>query len=204
MENFIIISRIISTFLKNTLIAMLTQIKAFKFAVILTLSLITLALFACKDPSTDANDDSGVKQASLDLSQKWSKTSPPINIHHIFLGDINKRGKPTGFHSRPKGKDPKSARLKRIQSKPNKAGVYTARIEVFNQSTQQWREKFSSLFPDKLSANEVISAISHAYSNRDKSKKQPWSGPSGLGFPIQGYVLNNGKINTAFPVFTKD
>lgn len=204
MENFILISRIMSTFLKSTSVAMLTHIKAFKPTVILILSLIMLALFACKDTSTNAKGESDVKQASLDLSQNWSKTSPAINIHHIFLGDINKRGKPTGFHSRPKGKDPKSARLKRIQSKPNKAGVYTARIEVFDQSTQQWREKFSSLFPDKLSANEIISAILHAYSNRDKSKKQPWSGPSGLGFPIQGYVLNNGKINTAFPVFTKD
>lgn len=183
---------------------MLKQIKSLKPAARLIVGLVLLALVAWNEFGTTTNVDSTTKQQSVEFNQKWSNTSPAINIHHVFLGEINKRGKPTGFHSRPNGQDPKNARLKRVQSKPNKAGVYTARIEVFDHSTNQWREKFSSLFPDKLSVGEVLSAISHAYSKRNKSKKQPWSGPSGLGFAIQGYVLNNGKINTAFPVYTKD
>ncbi len=188
---------------------MFKQINSIKLGFVLILLLISLALIACNDSNTSSKANSAKSKPieitpAIDLSQKWSKTSPAINIHHIFLGEINKRGKPTGFHSRPNGTDPKGARLKRIQSKPNRAGVYTARIEVFDKTSKQWREKFSSLFPDKLSAGEVIKTISNAYSNRNKSKKQPWSGPSGLGFPIQGYVLDNGKINTAFPVYTKD
>ncbi|HEY4596429.1 MAG TPA: hypothetical protein VIJ02_08525, partial [Thermoanaerobaculia bacterium] len=46
--------------------------------------------------------------------EEWSRTSPPVNVTHIFEGEINKRGKPTGFHSRPGGKDPANARVARI------------------------------------------------------------------------------------------
>lgn len=154
-----------------------------------------LALCACQ-PADHAG--------AVRISQKWSDTSPAVNLKHIFLGEINKRGKPTGFHSRPGGKDPESARIARIMSKANKAGVYTARVEVYDKTDKQWREKFSSMFPDRLSPEEVLQAITHAYKNRDKSKKQPWSGPSGLGFPVQGYVLRDGRINTAFPVYLKN
>ncbi len=153
--------------------------------------LLLLPLFSCS-----ANDaDTAIRE--------WSDTSPAINLKHVFQGEINRRGKPTGFHARPGGKDPSTARLSRVMSKPNKRGVYTARIEVYDKTQKQWREKFSSLFPDALSQEEVIQAILHAYKNRNKKKNKPWNGPSGLGFPIQGY-LHKGKINTAFPVFQKD
>ncbi|HBR95822.1 MAG TPA: hypothetical protein DD979_00375 [Gammaproteobacteria bacterium] len=141
--------------------------------------------------------------SALTSSEKWSDTQPAINLEHVFFGEINKRGRPTGYHARPGGKDPQHARVARIVSKANPAGVYTARIEVYDKDQQQWREKFSSMFPDTLSREDVIQAITHAYHKRDKSKNQPWSGPSGLGFPIQGYVLNDGRINTAFPVYLK-
>ena len=57
--------------------------------------------------------------------------APPanVNVTHIFAGEINKRGKPTGFHSRPGGQDPATARLVRIVDRPNRAGVYTAEVE---------------------------------------------------------------------------
>ncbi|MCB1755703.1 MAG: EndoU domain-containing protein [Gammaproteobacteria bacterium] len=160
-------------------------------------SITLAALFIFLASCSSSNVDSVV-------TEKWSNTSPPINLEHIFSGEINKHGKPTGFHARPDGKDPSSARIKRIMSKPNKAGVYTARVEVYDKSTDQWREKFSTMFPDKLKRDEVVQAIANAYAERNPSEKQPWSGPSGFGFPIQGYVLNNGNINTAFPVFIKD
>ena len=159
----------------------------------ITLAVVFFSLVSCSPSDVDPV-----------VIEKWSRTSPAINLEHIFLGEINKRGKPTGFHSRPGGKDPKSARIARIMSRPNKAGVYTARVEVYDKSDSKWREKFSTMFPDELVADDVVKAISNAYSKRNKSEKQPWSGPSGFGFPIQGYVLDNGKINTAFPVFIKD
>ncbi len=156
-------------------------------------TLLLSALVSCTSTDLDTSD------------KKWSQTSPAINLHHIFHGEINKKGKPTGFHVRPKDTESSTgARIARIMSKPNKAGVYTARVEVHDKSRNTWIEKFSTMFPDNLSRDEIITAITYAYSERDKSKKQPWSGPSGLGFPIQGYILNDGRINTAFPVYIRD
>jgi len=135
-------------------------------------------------------------------SDKWSKTDPNINLWHIFDGEINKRGKPTGGHSRPNGCDPANARVVSIRDKPNRAGVYSANIEVYDNG--QWKQKFSSFFPDNLSREEVLDIIVHAYKNRKSGDKQPFSGPSGLGFTVQGYTSNRGGINTAFPVFVKN
>lgn len=175
----------------------------FKLGKLIRSALQLIALLALFLSLSGCNSNQSNAPGSLNQS-KWSDTSPSINLEHVFHGEINKRGKPTGFHSRPGGKAPETARIARVMSKANKAGVYTARIEVYDPSRDQWREKFSSMFPDELSQAEVIKAISHAYKNRNKSKEQPWSGPSGLGFQIQGYVLRDGRINTAFPVYRKN
>jgi len=133
---------------------------------------------------------------------KWSNTSPAINLHHVFEGEINRKGKPVGFHSRPGGVDPSTARLVRIRDKPNKAGVYTAMIEIRDGS--RWLEKFSSFFPDSMSSAEVTDAVMTAYRNSKDKKRQPWRGASGLGFDIEGYTLSKGDINTAYPIFRRD
>lgn len=131
----------------------------------------------------------------------WSDTNPKLNLWHIFEGEINRKGKPVGYHSRPGGKDPAKARVNQVKSRPNNAGVYTASISV--QDGGQWKEKFSSFFPDKMNQSDVITAVLNAYKNSKNPKKQPWTGPSGLGFSIQGYTTSRGDINTAFPVFAK-
>lgn len=149
--------------------------------------------------STSSNTQSGGHSQSS--GEKWSKTDPNINLWHIFDGEINRSGKPTGFHSRPNGQDPANARIVSIKDKPNRAGVYTANIEVNDGGT--WKKKFSSFFPDNLSREEVLDIIVHAYKNRKSGNKQPWSGPSGLGFTVQGYTSGKGGINTAFPVYVR-
>ena len=127
-----------------------------------------------------------------------------INLIHIFEGEINRSGKPVGFHSRPFGVDPPNARVVKMMGKPNREGVYTARVEIFDPQTKQWKDKFSSFFPDKMDGAMVQRAIGHAYAKRHANKKQPWQGPSGHGFDVQGYVDQKGRINTAFPVYKKD
>jgi len=129
----------------------------------------------------------------------WSGTSPEINLWHVFEGEINRKGKPTGFHSRPGGEDPANARVVSVRDRPNKAGVYTANIEL--RDGGQWKSKFSSFFPDSLSQQEVVDVILYAFNNSKNPNKQPWSGPSGLGFQVQGYTSSRGGINTAFPVY---
>ena len=135
-------------------------------------------------------------------TEKWSSTNPEINLWHIFDGEINRKGKPTGYHSRPGGNDPANARVKSIRDQPNKAGVYTAVVEVRDGS--QWKSKNSSFFPDSLSRDEVIDIIVHAFKNSDNPKKQPWSGPSGQGYTVQGYTTNQGGINTAYPLYNRN
>jgi len=152
--------------------------------------------------SNRSNTASNSRNASSQYSgQKWSDTSPNINMHHIFDGEINRRNKPTGFHSRPNGQDPANARVVRIKDKPNRYGVYTADIEVLDGT--QWKRKFSSFFPDELSHDEVLDVILHAYNNSDNKDAAPWEGPSGAGYRVQGYTSRQGGINTAFPIFTR-
>ena len=155
-------------------------------------------VFASDNTSTNSSGSSGAVKA-YSSGSKWSKTSPAVNLHHVFEGEINRKGKPVGYHSRPGGQDPDGARLVKIRDKPNRAGVYTAIIAVRDQG--DWKEKFSSFFPDTLSQQQVVDAVLNAYRNSSDKKKQPWQGPSGLGFDIQGYTLSGGDINTAFPIY---
>ncbi|HEY2294639.1 MAG TPA: EndoU domain-containing protein [Thermoanaerobaculia bacterium] len=130
--------------------------------------------------------------------EEWSHTSPPVNVTHIFEGEINKRGKPTGFHSRPGGKDPANARVVRVVDRPNRAGVYTAEVEI--RSGSQWLSKRSTLYPDRLDREAVIMAVLNAFQKRSGSGEK-FRGPSGQGFTIEGY-FQNGRINTAYPIYS--
>ena len=152
--------------------------------------------------SNTSSDRSASGTAAYRSGAKWSSTSPEMNLYHIFEGEINRKGKPVGFHSRPSGLDPDSAKIVRVRDKPNSVGVYTATIAI--RDGGQWKEKFSSFFPDNMSSDQVMDAIIHAYNNSSNKKKQPWQGPSGHGFTIQGYTTSRGGINTAFPVYRKN
>ena len=152
--------------------------------------------------TTSGNSASIGSDNSLSSGQKWSDTSPNINMLHVFEGEINRSGKPTGYHSRPGGQDSGNARVVSVKDGPNRFGVYTATIEV--RDGNEWKSKFSSFFPDSLSKNQVIEVILHAYSNSNNKNAQPWDGPSGDGYRVQGYTSNQGGINTAFPVYTRN
>jgi len=135
---------------------------------------------------------------------EWSDTNPPLNITHIFIGEINKRGKPVGLHVAPIETKNTSARIKEVLSGPNKAGVYTALIEIFDPHTKRWKEKFSSFFPDRLSRQQVIDAILFAIRNNRLKPGAKWRGPSGHGFFIEGYHFKDGAVNTAYPLYVAD
>ena len=132
----------------------------------------------------------------------WSDTTPNINLRHVFEGEINRSGKPVGYHARPGGRDPAGARLVAVSDPPDRAGVYTARVEI--RDGNRWLEKRSSFFPDALSRDEVIDAILNAYHESPAPDAQPFEGPSGLGFPIQGYTSSRGGISTAYPIRARD
>jgi hypothetical protein len=127
----------------------------------------------------------------------WSDTRPSINLTHIFAGEINRRGKPVGFHSRPGGANPPGSGIVRTIDQPNRAGVYTAMVWIGNRS----RTKFSTLYPDRLTRPLVIAAILAAF-RRGQRRGERFRGPSGLGFTIEGY-FQNGRINTAYPIYSR-
>jgi len=134
----------------------------------------------------------------------WSQTVPAINLTHIFDGQINRKGKATGFHHRAEGQDTTSAKLYKHLSGPNKAGIYTALINIFDKKKKVWKEKFSSLFPNRFQRQRVLNAILHAYKNNILKTGRKWRGPSGFGFMVEGYQLKDGRIITAYPIYKKD
>lgn len=166
-----------------------------RYIPIVALILVAMGVSVDQFSSTQSSD-------TIASGQKWSDTKPNVNLWHIFDGEINRSGKPVGFHSRPGGKDPENARVRSIRDAPNRTGVYTASIEI--RDGNQWKEKFSSFFPDSLSRNDVLTAVLNAYNNSTDPKAQPFEGPSGLGFNIQGYTSSRGGINTAFPIYVRD
>ena len=130
---------------------------------------------------------------------KWSDTRPAVNLEHIFEGEVNRRGKPVGFHSRPAGRDPRNARVVRVVDRPNRAGVYTAEVEI--RSGDGWRSKRSTFYPDRMDRAAVVQAILNAFQNRATGGSEKFRGPSGEGFDIEGRPLDGGDINTAYPLF---
>jgi hypothetical protein len=104
-----------------------------------------------------------------------------------------------GFHTRPGGTDPVGARLVRVIDRPNQDGVYTAEVEIRN-AAGNWLSKRSTLYPDRLTRQQVLDAVLHAWQNKTGGGSEQFRGPSGEGFTIEGYLLN-GNINTAYPVY---
>ncbi|USG59782.1 EndoU domain-containing protein [Sneathiella marina] len=134
----------------------------------------------------------------------WSSTDPAINVTHIFEGEINRRGKPVGFHVPPPEKGYPRSRIKEVLSGPNRSGVTTAIVEIFDTQENKWKDKFSSLFPKRLSGQEIISAILKAASRSELGQGAKWRGKSGYGFYIEGYRYEDGAINTAYPLYVAD
>jgi hypothetical protein len=152
------------------------------------------------DPERDtqrSSERSSSRSSQTRGDVRWSETDPPINLSHLFEGQINKRGKPVGFHARPGGVDPEGARLVRVVDGPNRVGVYVAKVEI-RISSGRWLEKTSTLYPDDFSEDDVVAAILAAFGRSGGGEK--WHGDSGKGFTIEGY-FQDGRINTAYPIF---
>ena len=140
----------------------------------------------------------------------WSATEPPVNLTHIFCGEINRRGRPVGFHARPHGADPPNARLIDVTDGPNALGVYTAEVAVRRPATgwQTADEKFSSFFPDRMTPQQVLDAVLAAFHDAQggdaRNGQGKWRGDPGLGFLIEGWLLPDGRrINTAWPIYVE-
>ncbi|WP_169568959.1 EndoU domain-containing protein [Sneathiella limimaris] len=142
--------------------------------------------------------------ASAQEAPRWSDTHPQINLTHIFEGEINKRGKATGFHHVSNPEEPQKARIQKILSGPNRLGIYTAIVEIFGPADKLWKSKFSSMFPNDVSKPTIVGLILKAFQDSEKRNAGKWRGKSGAGYFIEGYLLPNGKIVTAYPIYEAD
>ena len=147
----------------------------------------------------------------------WSDTNPPVNQLHVFCGEWNQRkNRPAGYHSRPGGKNPATVRRLKITQRPNTKGLYGVRWSYAGHSG---RQKFSSMFPDTCSREQVLKSIIYAAkhqkscppgaphwtrcgSNRPANNSEGYcEALDGTFFTIGFAILrDSNKINTAFPI----
>ena len=90
-----------------------------------------------------------------------------------------------------------------ITDPPNAQGVYRAKVEILDPSTNTWVAKgpSSSFFPDAWTPSEVSLSIQEAYSNIVLTSGKYWEGIASNGVRIGGYLDANGNIATAFPIY---
>ena len=153
----------------------------------------------------ESSSSSGGHQAQLVYTMNDVKALKRTNIfadnaiEHIFDGTINSKGKATGYHYASIG-DSKGSIIPGTESKPDKNGVYTAKVEVSGVK----KNGFSSFYPDSWSPQQVVDAINEAYEDAlsDKSNKQGdlWIGYAG-DLEIDMYLNNKKLITTAYPIY---
>ena len=153
----------------------------------------------------------------------WSATTPPINIQHVFCGEVD-GNRAKGFHSRPDGINPASVANVKITQEPNESGVYGATVTLVNPDGSN-PSKFSTMFPDSCHQAEVEKSILHAFDNpvACPTGAPHWAScgfnrPEGrsaggycigrskearfyIAFATLRHGVNAGNINTAFPLY---
>ena len=153
----------------------------------------------------ESSSSSGGHQAQLVYTMDEVKALKRTNIfadnaiEHIFDGTINSKGKATGYHY-DNIDGSKGSIIPGTASKPDKNGVYTAKVEVSGVK----KNGFSSFYPDSWSPQQVVDAINEAYEDAlsDKSNKQGdlWIGYAG-DLEIDMYLNNKKLITTAYPIY---
>ena len=129
--------------------------------------------------------------------------SPPINVEHVFHGEINRRGRAVGFHHEASIGHQGKARVTQLTESVNSQGVYQGKVEIFDSNTGQWVAKGpeSTFFPKSWNRAKVMSEIRGAYNNGTVLPNGKWSGISPSGVKIEGWLNSAGNINTAYPIY---
>jgi hypothetical protein len=145
----------------------------------------------------------------------WSATQPPVNQTHIFCGEWS-HNQPKGFHSRPGGHSPATVANFVVTQASNAKGVYGGRWHYAGHPNPQ---KNSTMYPDSCTEAQVLASIDYAVQHRVAHcpAGAPGWAHCGLNAPTTGgaayceatdhtnftiafALLNNGNVNTAFPL----
>lgn len=155
--------------------------------------------------------------------EEWSEPVEgyKVNLHHVFCGEARRDGRARGFHAMPHGAAPGSFVSAEDGAGPNAAGVYTLRDVELRFSGGRYRKRFSTMFPDHCTANQVIRSIAYSRVHGTGSCASPaWArcGPSappagdrtafcvgmdGTTFTIASAALpgDDTRITTGFPIY---
>ncbi|MBI5936528.1 MAG: EndoU domain-containing protein [Betaproteobacteria bacterium] len=153
----------------------------------------------------------GASADCADPNFDWSATNPPVNVRHVFCGAFNAQGRPTGLHSMAIVNT--SAIILGVNNPANpRNGVYDATVAFTNNGVRS--QKMSTFFPNACSQGQITASIVYA-ANNQTGPAQPWGvlGPSapqnggnayclgsnGQPIVIRMGLLNDGRVNTAFP-----
>lgn len=120
-------------------------------------------------------------------------------LEHIFYGQVNSRGKATGYHTESIPNEHGSV-ISGTESAPDENGVYEAKVQV-NGKKKSGNNGRSTLYPKAWDAQQVVDAINEAYDNRVfvKGSDNVYRGTAN-GITIEMYLTDNEKIISAFPV----
>jgi Bacterial EndoU nuclease len=120
------------------------------------------------------------------------------NLKHILQGGINRRGEATGFHHLPSAKDT-NTKILQIINQENNCGVYKAKVSIEGKT----KKAFSSMFPNKLTKEELVDIISKAYNKGRENfpTSKTLKVKTDNCFEILIAIDNNKKIITAYPLY---
>ncbi len=155
----------------------------------------TVEKFVAEDANKVLTETTGrttIKETSekVALTASGNKAVKQDTLEHIFHGEVNGRGRATGFHY--EGVDnmqvvKKTRVIESTRSIPDGNGIYTANIEVNGIRKNQP----SSFFPKAWSKNDVVNSINEAYINKihpRPSNPLYFEDRSSNGFLIGGYL----------------
>jgi Bacterial EndoU nuclease len=156
------------------------------------------------DPSPA--DNSPLNITRLLKQFRLNDATSPITQHtleHVFQGQINRRGKATGFHYEATGDATIGTGIRGgITSTPNINGVYQGRIAVQGVNKTS-NEGVSTFFPKNYTRGDIVKSGLDAFKTRvhyDPTKPSAFTGVDSKGLVIEGHY-RNGVIQTYYPVY---
>lgn len=137
----------------------------------------------------------------LNNTEHFTKSS----INHIFVGEINEKGKLVGSHY--EGLYGNTAEIiPWTKTLPDKHGVYEAKIMKNINGELKVKNIMSSFFPKEWSPQRVINEINSAFENKvpiNKTKPFEFDGLSNSGIKIKMHLNKYFQIKSAYPIQEK-
>lgn len=184
-----------------------------KFALILIALLITIGAFYFQGSNNNItpkidDDISDVQYEPSQLSSasaysnnnqlSFPKYFPSYNVKHILEGGINRRGEATGFHHLPSKKQDRT-KIIEIVNQPNSCGVYRAKVQIEGKV----KKAFSTMFPNRLSSQDVINSIKTGYEKAlsQSGTRRTITTSTNECYDITIILDDNKNIITSYPIF---